>query len=223
MPVYLLFIVILVVFVILLVRAEFYENRKKINRYKPVSSALLIVIALLSMILPQEHNQTYSIAILLGLMFSFGGDITLMQRTQKAFMVGLVLFLLSHIVYFITFTFFNGFFVRNFASAFILTIMAILIFLYLRPGLGNMKYPVLIYIIIISIMMLSALNTFESDYFTLKKSLFITIGAGLFYVSDVILAVNKFRKPFRYNRVSLAFYYSGQLLIALSTSSVIAN
>ena len=46
--------------------------------------------------------------------------------------------------------------------------------------------------------------------------LMVLFGALLFYFSDVILAANKFWKPWRYNRISLVFYYSGQLLIALS-------
>ena len=220
MTVYLILILLLTILVSFLVKAEFSEHRKSIYIFKPFSSALLIVIAALSILIPQKHNPTYSTAILIGLIFSLGGDIALMFQSKKSFMTGLVLFLLGHIVYFVTFTFFNGFFVRNLTIVFIILSLAILIFLYLYPGLGTMRYPVLVYVVDISAMMLSAINTFESEYFSLKKAVFITIGAGLFYISDVILAVNKFRKPFRYNRISLAFYYCGQLLIALSASSL---
>jgi hypothetical protein len=31
-----------------------------------------------------------------------------------------------------------------------------------------------------------------------------------------MLAANRFWRPWRYNRISLAFYYGGQLLIALA-------
>jgi hypothetical protein len=44
----------------------------------------------------------------------------------------------------------------------------------------------------------------------------ILTGALLFYISDIMLAANRFWKPWRYNRISLAFYYGGQLLIALA-------
>ena len=43
-------------------------------------------------------------------------------------------------------------------------------------------------------------------------------GAVLFYISDVILAANRFWRSLRYDRISLAFYYGGQLLLALSAS-----
>ena len=36
----------------------------------------------------------------------------------------------------------------------------------------------------------------------------------------LMLAINRFRWPFKYNRVSLAFYYAGQTLIALNTIAV---
>lgn len=38
----------------------------------------------------------------------------------------------------------------------------------------------------------------------------------MFSISDLMLAVNRFRRPFKYHRFSLAFYYGGQFLIALS-------
>jgi hypothetical protein len=41
----------------------------------------------------------------------------------------------------------------------------------------------------------------------------VLVGAALFYISDVILAANRFWKPWEYNRISLGFYYGGQLLI----------
>ena len=50
------------------------------------------------------------------------------------------------------------------------------------------------------------------------QAVLVLIGAVLFYVSDVILAAARFWKPWRYHRISLAFYYSGQLLIALAAS-----
>lgn len=44
----------------------------------------------------------------------------------------------------------------------------------------------------------------------------VAAGAFLFWISDLMLAVNRFRRPFEYHRLNLAFYYGGRLLIALS-------
>jgi len=59
---------------------------------------------------------------------------------------------------------------------------------------------------------------FWSEAFTPAQACMIALGAILFYVSDVILAVARYVRPFRYNRISLAFYYAGQALIALAAS-----
>jgi uncharacterized membrane protein YhhN len=45
----------------------------------------------------------------------------------------------------------------------------------------------------------------------------VTAGSLLFYISDVILALNRFRFPMKYNRLSLIPYYAGQFMIAVST------
>jgi hypothetical protein len=44
------------------------------------------------------------------------------------------------------------------------------------------------------------------------------VGALAFWISDLMLGVNRFGRPFSWHRLSLAFYYGGQLLIALSAS-----
>ncbi|MDZ7725470.1 MAG: lysoplasmalogenase [candidate division KSB1 bacterium] len=87
----------------------------------------------------------------------------------------------------------------------------------MRPNLGSMRIPVIAYIVIISVMVNRAASAPLSPEFTPSQALLVLFGALLFYLSDVILAANKFWKPWRYNRISLVFYYSGQLLIALST------
>jgi hypothetical protein len=65
-------------------------------------------------------------------------------------------------------------------------------------------------------MMNRAVSTFHGGFFNQGQAVMITLGAALFYVSDVILAVSRFRKRWRYNRISLAFYYGGQALLMLS-------
>ena len=44
----------------------------------------------------------------------------------------------------------------------------------------------------------------------------IPAAAILFWLSDLMLAVNRFRRPFKAESLSLFLYYGGQLLIALS-------
>lgn len=205
----------LVVTVTLLVWAEFRSAQKQIYFFKPVSTVLLILIALLSFLTPGV-KPAYTLGITLGLVLSLGGDVALMIKSSKAFLIGLVLFLLAHMVYAIVFTVPNGFHPQDLITAAVLLVVAVAFYFYLRPGLGSMQGPVIGYILIICLMVNRAISTFFGDAFSPTQAWLITLGAILFWISDMILAINRFRHPFKANRLSLFFYYGGQLLIALS-------
>ncbi len=218
MPIYYYpMIAALIVAVIQLIRAEFAEKVKQIYVYKPAATILVIFIAGMSLIGPNFKHLGYSLGIIAGLIFSLAGDIALMFKSSRAFLSGLVFFLIAHVIYSIVFTVHSGFVPSDWNWALILMLLAILIYGYLYSGLGNMKLPVLVYVLVISFMMHRALSTLSGSFFNLAQAVAIVLGAALFYLSDLILAINKFKRPLKYNRLSLAFYYAGQLLIALST------
>lgn len=207
----------LVVTVTLLVWAEFRSAQTQIYFFKPVSTLLLILIALLSFLAPGV-KPAYTLGIALGLVLSLGGDVALMFKSSKAFLIGLVLFLLAHVVYTIVFTVPNGFHPQDLITAAVLLVVAVVFYSYLKPGLGSMQRPVIGYILIICLMVNRAISTFWGDTFSPTQAWLITLGAILFWISDMILAINRFRHPFKANRLSLFLYYGGQLLLALSPS-----
>jgi uncharacterized membrane protein YhhN len=207
----------IVVTVSLLVRAELREDRRQIFLLKPLSTVLVIAVALLSFLAPSVQPRL-TLWVTLGLVLSLGGDVALMFDSAKAFMTGLVLFLLAHLVYAIAFTVPNGFHTVDFITGAILLLAGVVFYAYLLPGLGSMKGPVILYILIITLMVNRAVSTFFGDAFTTTQAWLITLGAILFWISDMMLAINRFRHPFKANRLSLVFYYGGQLLIALSPS-----
>jgi uncharacterized membrane protein YhhN len=164
----------------------------------------------------------YTWGILLGCVLSFGGDLALMfQEKRSAFLLGLLFFLLAHITYTVVFTILGRFMIRDLIPAAILVSAAAGFYALIKSNLGKMKGPVIAYIVIISAMVSRAFSTLNSPVFTNTQAWMITAGAVLFYISDVILAANKFWMPWKYNRISLAFYYSGQVLIALAASCFI--
>lgn len=211
----------LTVTVVFLVRAGILNKRAQIYFFKPVSTLLVISIAALSFADPHQ-NQVYTWGILIGLVLSFGGDLALLfQEKRSAFLLGLGFFLLAHITYTIVFTLLGRFTIWDLIPATILIAAAVCFYILIKPNLGKMKIPVIAYIVIISVMVSRAVSTFNSPVFTNKQAWMIIAGAVLFYLSDVILAANKFLKPWKYNRISLSFYYSGQALIALAASCFI--
>ena len=205
----------LAITVTVLVWAEFRGNRRLVYLVKPASTVLVIAVALLALLAP-DAELPFTLWVVAGLILSLGGDVALMLRTDRAFLIGLVLFLLAHIVYAIGFTLPNGFHAQDLVSGGVLLAVAVAVYAYLRPGLGRMQIPVIFYIAVICIMVNRAISTFYGNAFTTTQAWLLTLGATLFWLSDLVLAVNRFRHPFEANRLSLFLYYGGQLLIALS-------
>jgi uncharacterized membrane protein YhhN len=201
--------------VTLLVRAEFRNDRRQTYLWKPLSTLLVIAVALLSLTQPGARSG-FTLWVTGGLVLSLGGDVALMLRSNRAFLVGLVLFLLAHIVYSIGLSLWNGFYPQDLISGAILLVLAIAAYLYLKPGLAGMQWPVILYIVVICFMVNRAISTFFGDTFNPIQAWLLSVGATLFWLSDLILAVNRFRHPFGANRLGLYLYYGGQLLIALS-------
>lgn len=201
----------------LLVWSRLADRRRGEVTWKPISSALFILVALLSLLRPSA-NAWYTWTLTAGLLLSMGGDLALMVRTRRAFLIGLVLFLLAHVVYATVWTVANGFHRPDLIIGVLLAVAAAAVFAYLRPGLGSMQVPVLLYVTVICFMVNRAASTFFGDYFTNTQAWLLTAGAVLFWVSDLLLAINRFRRPFRLEPLGLYAYYGGQLLIALSAS-----
>lgn len=209
---------VLAIFVFLLVRAEFGKKRNQIFVFKPISTLLVIAAACLSFGEPSP-NRLYSVGVLVGLALSFCGDLALMfPENRKAFTIGLGFFLSAHIAYAVVFLILGRFSTWDILSTALLAAAAFGIYMLLKPNLGSMKIPIIFYIAIISVMVSRAISTAASPEFGAGQKWMVAAGAVLFYISDVILAAARFWKPWKRNRISLAFYYGGQFLIALAAS-----
>ena len=88
-------------------------------------------------------------------------------------------------------------------------------FLVLRSGLGKMKAPVLVYILVILIM--SGLARERHLQLELPQTLFAACGAILFLISDALLAWNRFRMKFKSAQfLIMGTYYVAQWALAMS-------
>ena len=209
---------ILAIVVFFLIRAELREDRKNIYFLKPLATLLVIAMACLSYLDP-AHDRFFSAGILVGLLFSFGGDIALMfQDNRRAFTLGLGLFLLAQVVYTVIFQVMGRFSGWDVLSGVLLLGFGAFFFSLIRSNLGKMRLPVIVYILVISLMVSRAISVFSGAWLSRLQGILVVLGAVLFYISDVLLAAGRFWKPWRYHRISLAFYYSGQALLALSAS-----
>lgn len=200
-----------------LIWAEREQRPGRVLAFKAPLSALFVLSALL---LPHAGSH-YFYLVLCGLVLGFIGDICLALKGDAPFKAGLVSFLLGHVAYVVAFAGLvspGGWFRPGF-----LAICAVsgLAFLWLRPSLGKMLVPVLAYVVVITLMVLAA----EAAVFNLalprREAWLIFGGALAFYLSDLCVARDRFKKPGWDNRlVGLPLYYGGQFAIAWSVSGM---
>src|SRR5215203_562749 len=164
--------------------------------------------------------------IVLALVFSWAGDLLLMfeSRNTNFFIFGLVAFLIAHISYIL---FYESVIrkeglTKNYWWFLPVTIYYIALIYILSPRLGEMKLPVRIYGIVISYMLVQALQTGRIKNF--GAATLMIAGAVLFITSDSILAVNKFYESFEYAGIAIMFTYGiAQLLITLGATRYISS
>jgi uncharacterized membrane protein YhhN len=83
-----------------------------------------------------------------------------------------------------------------------------------EKGQGKLVVPVAVYGTVITIMLLSAILTILRTDWKTSASGLVSLGAILFYFSDIILARNKFVRPIRNGRVmNMVAYHLGQIVL----------
>ena len=164
--------------------------------------------------------------IVLALVFSWAGDVLLMFESANSnfFIFGLVTFLIAHIFYILFYE--NVIRKENLRKNywwFLPVIIYYIALIYiLSPNLGDMKFPVRIYGIVISYMLIKALQTGRIK--NLVAATLMITGAVLFITSDSILAINKFYEPFEYAGITIMLTYGiAQLLITLGAVRYITS
>jgi len=92
----------------------------------------------------------------------------------------------------------------------------------LLPHLGDMKLPVRIYGIVISYMLIQALQTGRIK--DMAAATLMIGGAVLFITSDSILAINKFYESFEFAGIAIMLTYGiAQLLLTLGAVKYITS
>ncbi len=163
----------------------------------------------------------------LGLLFSLAGDVFLMLPGDW-FLAGLFSFLTTHLLYIVGF---NPFYPLDTPQLFVLLVIALLVALaggtiYRRVAAGlraggkaRLRLLGMIYGMVISIMLISAALTLMRPDWPITSAFAVTTGAAFFFLSDAVLAWNRFVAPLKYGRpFNIACYHLGQMLIALGAA-----
>lgn len=184
------------------------ENRPLEYLCKPLTLVLLVATALALDPLDGTVRAWFVVALVL----SLAGDVFLMLPTDR-FVLGLASFLLGHIAYVVGMhvdgvdgpRFLVGIVVVMAALA----VLGTLILRGLRAGPNRaLAGPVVAYMFVISAMVASAIGVGHVTGI---------VGAGLFYVSDALIAWNRFLRETPYGRLSIMVtYHLAQAALVLS-------
>ena len=138
------------------------------------------------------------------------GDCFLALRGERHFLNGLIAFLVAHIVYAAIFAQAWAPSMASLWGAAAVVLAGIILAVWLYPGLGKMRRPVLAYTSVIVTMAVMAL---QADY----QTGLLVPGALLFMFSDSCIAVRRFKSDFAFSgELTWATYYGGQLLLFLA-------
>ena len=200
----------------LLLFQEKKENRKSALAIKTLLSLLFVAAAAIQ---PHPPSNFY-LCLFIGLVLCLAGDVFL-ALPEKFFKAGLIAFLLGHVFYVLGFAALTKTAPWVSPGALFFIILSAVVFFWLRPRLGAMLGPVLVYIAVITIMVAAAWAVFREPALPASFRWLILTGAVLFYLSDIFVARNKFIKSgFRNRLAGLPLYYLGQFLLAFSPGMV---
>jgi uncharacterized membrane protein YhhN len=196
-----------------------FTPRPRLERIaKP--GAMLFLILWFATRLP-DHSPTAGTWFMVGLMFSLTGDIFLMlDRSQ--FIKGLLAFFLAHVAYIVTFNLggiiFNG---SLLVLAILIVLLAFILVRRIAAGLrasSNQKLipPVAVYAVVLALTFWSTLSTFWRPGWIGRPAWLTAIGGGLFFLSDSLLAWDRFVEALPKGRFwTMLTYHLAQLGLTL--------
>ncbi len=203
--------------------AEATDNRTLVFITKPLMMPALIAFYIKAF--AGNWNRVHQLMVA-AFSFSWVGDVALMfvYKSENFFLLGLVGFLITHILYTLAFTDVSNkkaeaLLPKKFWMVVPLVIYMVALLSVLVPGITAKEttrpflIPVLVYSAAIATMVAFAINRYRrvaEVSFTLVFG-----GALLFMFSDSIIAINKFLQPVGVARIGIMVLYTlGQYLIA---------
>lgn len=153
-----------------------------------------------------------------GILFSLIGDVALLSSSDRMFIAGLIAFLLTHVFYLIGF--------KDELLHFTAWSSILLLFIYVNglrllwrivgamrlQGQDTLAVPVVVYGLVISLMLYAAMSTMYGPQWKTSAAVLVSGGALLFWISDLILAWNKFVSPIKNGHFfNIIAYHLGQI------------
>jgi len=211
---------IIVTAVILLVVVLLFEKTE--NRYGLVpAKGMLSCLFVAAAVVQAPFPSAFSRIVIAGLIFCLAGDVFLALPQKRMFLLGLISFLVGHILYCLAFYLKAGVNTLTWIVSGLALLVSIGVYRWLRPHLGAMHGPVVAYMMVITVMVSTASSVLGNPLLSEEGRIMLFAGAAAFYVSDVFVARDRFvTKGFINRLLGLPLYYAGQFLIAFSLGRI---
>ena len=178
--------------------------------FKPVTTLLFFAVI-------GRPESSFARWVTAGIALSVVGDVALLWNSDRAFIAGLVAFLLAHVAYVIAFLGVARWSPHVAAVAAVMVVSSTLIMRAIWKGAAAMHAATIAYATVITTMVVSAAATVGGPYLMAP---YAAVGAVLFYISDASLALNRFRRPIPHIAFwAMGVYWLGQLGIAIAASA----
>ena len=184
---------------LLAITLEHLNQKMLFTIFKPLTTILILLLAVLHGNRTHKKYWTYSI---LALLFCLFGDILLLEDSR--FIWGLVSFLLAHILFILSFTTFDRF-KTDLLPLILLSSFALPYYFFLYSHLQELAIPVLVYMLVIVLMSWQGINLYR--WRKERPFKLIALGTLLFLFSDSAIAYNKFIQTFSLARFLILFTY----------------
>lgn len=189
-----------------------------------------VILALITWLYLATGLQGNTIWFGMGLLFALAGDILLMLPNERMFIPGLVAFWVTQVCYLLGF--------KQQLLQFNLWSLVLLVFVLLNGvrllrrivgamragGQDSLVTPVILYGLTLSLMLFAAMTTIFDPTWSTGAAFFVSAGAFLLWISDLMLAWNKFVFPLSSGRVpAILTYHLGQILLIAGVISHFAS
>jgi uncharacterized membrane protein YhhN len=211
---YFVFLVLFFIVILIEMYGEYKDNYDLIIAFKPLAMPVLVLFYIFAASL-DNLDWFIIVAFLCG---GVGDFFLMLKNEEKWFLYGMIAFLLNQIFFIISFllpikdiTAFESWALFLFGPVALTLIFTVPKFI---KKTGDLKIPVLVYMVAILIMHISALLRLAQ--FTGLAFTFIYMGSIFFIFSDSFLALNKWDGESKQKRmINLSTYFLAQFYIAL--------
>ncbi len=208
---------LIIIFCIALI-IECAASSANLREVQYFSKPSLMVILIFYFLSNSKNLPFQKKLIIAALSFSWIGDVVLLFEKQFSglFIFGLLSFLAAHIFYAAYFWQIGKVNLIDskprFAVIIAVLVYSVAFYFFLFPNVGSLRIPILIYMILISLMLLTSIHAFNLRSQTFGK--ICVAGTMLFTFSDSILAINRFVVSiYLGSSLVMLVYATSQLLI----------